>query len=100
MAAPQKFSRSPIQEALVDIRVAVTADEAKLKAVSEAFSSDYPKVKVGQTTNLQIRDGKIVPALSQVSFNGIRRESEDGTKIVQFRRDGFTFNNLRPRSEE
>ena len=43
----------------------------------------------------RIEAGKLLPPTSlDLGVHGLRLEAEDGHRIVQFRRDGFTFNNV------
>jgi uncharacterized protein (TIGR04255 family) len=94
------LKNAPIREALVDIRVRsspeVTIDT--LQAVYQAIESDYPSAEP-----IRIREFGFFATLEQMQTTtvdhgqvGIRCTSNDKTKVVQLRKDGFTYSQLKP----
>lgn len=98
MATPRTLTSPPISEALLDLRAAVSTPAEAFEALSLALRNEYPKSEIrrGLRTELRIEDGKLIPPTTEdLGFRGVWLHNEDGTAIVQFRPDGFTFNNLR-----
>ena len=97
MAVPRELSKPPITEALVGIRAAVSAPVTAYETLSRELQSRYPKVEQRRSvrTEWKIEDGKVVASSGEdLGFQGTLLRSEDGRAVVQFRPDGFTFNNL------
>ena len=97
MAVPRELSKPPITEALVGIRAAVSAPVTAYETLSRELQSRYPKVEQRRSvrTEWKIEDGKVVASSGEdLGFQGTLLRSEDGRAAVQFRPDGFTFNNL------
>jgi len=95
------FSNPPIKEALVDIRFNFGVSQPNLNTfekVYEKIKNEYPKkqtLKWGQfSVNINEKNAPVMQ--SSGGDNGYRFDSNDGTKIVQFRTDGFTFSKLKP----
>lgn len=98
VAKPQQLSRPPIFEALVDIR----ADAPNVMDVSdrlaEALKDEFPKNTVSREMRAEIKvhEGRLLPPLTRdLGPHGLQLSNADGSLAVQFRRDGFTLNNLR-----
>lgn len=96
--SPKHYSRAPLTEALIDIRVELP---------SEMTLSNLSKVHVGQEENYPRREENIivhgkmsvgaeVGASATQTSNGYRYLSKDSRQIFQARLDGFTFNRLAP----
>lgn len=97
MTTPRKLSRPPITEALIDIRSVISAPQEVLTTLADEFTTEFPQRKITQTMSakLEIREGKLVPPeLHEGGFHGVHVFNEAGTLAVQFRLDGFTFNNI------
>jgi len=94
------LAHPPIVEALVDIRVPVSAgvDITLLKNAHEQVKNDYPVIhEQREWVHRSEHRGEEVTGMEiQFGTHGVQFVSEDGKQIVQFRRDGFTFNRLFP----
>ena len=95
------LNKAPIVEAVIDLRVRLPADFdiASFKALHPQFQAEYPKVEDQKLVEHEFEQvpGK-QPSLS-VQDHGIQGyvfRSADDANIVQFRRNGFTFNRLKP----
>jgi uncharacterized protein (TIGR04255 family) len=98
MATPRDLRNPPIVEALVDIRAAVSASPETFEAVARELQSTYPtrKVRRGVKAEFRVEQGKLIPPTAEdLGFQGVMLHSESGRELVQFRPDGFTFNNLK-----
>lgn len=100
MATPQALREPPITEALIDFRIAsdpgITSERL---AGLRAQLPEYPNVEEKRQfqAELRVEAGKLQqPAMSDLGFRGMVFRNADGTRLVQFRRDGFTLNQLRP----
>ena len=99
MVAPRQLARPPITEALVDVRIArdERLDIERLQRLRAQLKDDYPKFdeKKQFQAEFRVEAGKLLPPTAQdLGFNGVWLTSADGSRIVQFRPDGFTFNNV------
>jgi uncharacterized protein (TIGR04255 family) len=99
MALPRPLSRPPITEALVDFGFVsdegLTSDRAQ--PLRQALAAEYPKAEEKRQLEAQFRveAGKLLPPRARdLGFHGLFLRSDDATKLVQFRADGFTFNNV------
>lgn len=95
------IAHPPIREALIDVRFnfgVAQPDYHIFEKLHEKIKADYPKKQVlkwGQLSmNMQAEGEPIVKTTG--GEHGYRFDSADGTKIVQFRTDGFTFSKLKP----
>lgn len=95
------FPNPPIREALLDIRTQLP-DEVMLEGLSsfhEKIKEQFPKKekRFSWEGSFQLKPGS-APEMIQPSGgpHGFFFKSEDEQKIVQARKDGFTFNQLRP----
>src|SRR5438105_13252729 len=101
MATPGHLSTPPIVEALVDIRIAspISIDSRVLEPLKQQFISRFSKsvprhkleasIKArgpGQPPEVEARD---------VGFHGLFLQDEAESRVVQFRIDGFTLNQLK-----
>ena len=102
MAVPRPLSRPPIKEALVDFRIASDSaiDAGRLQALRDKVSLQYPNIEEqrGFKAEFRIEDGRVSPSAEELGFAGIFCKTADGTRIAQFRPDGFTLNQLAPYS--
>jgi uncharacterized protein (TIGR04255 family) len=99
MAEPRQLARPPITEALVDIRILADEgiDPTHLQPLRERLVDRYPKSdeKKRFQTQFRVEAGKLMPPLTEdLGFHGLWLSTSDGSRIVQFRPDGFTFNNI------
>ncbi len=104
MSQPQAFPNlpnAPITEAIFDFRVKLPDgfDVAKFAALRPWLEQEYPKFeekKVMQFGFQQEAGKPPVQSMVDLGVHGHFFRSSDETKIAQFRRDGFTFNQLKP----
>lgn len=107
MTQIRHLSRPPIREAVFDIRV--QANEAlevnRLHVIPahlrDALTTTLPIHLVESTFQIpgQAPDARTktpVPPTARQTRVGSRHQNAEGTRIVQFRADGFTVNHLRP----
>ncbi|OFV90127.1 MAG: hypothetical protein A3H95_13875 [Acidobacteria bacterium RIFCSPLOWO2_02_FULL_64_15] len=98
MATPGRLTHPPIQEALVDLRIAstTTIDAGVLEPLKQEFRSRYPKSEPKQRMEARIEQqvGRAPTVQARVGFHGLFLKSEDDSRIVQFRTDGFTLNQV------
>ena len=95
------LSRAPIVEALIDFRVRLPADfeVTRFKDVHAQFEAAYPKIEERKFNEHKFEhapDKEPSHTIADRGIHGYLFHSADGTQIVQFRRDGFTFNRLKP----
>lgn len=90
---------APIKEALVDVRCKLQRDFEvdQFKTIGTDISKDYPIEKsiTLHEAKIGVKD-KEKSVITYDKVTGYRYESKDGTRIVQLRLDGFTFNRLSP----
>jgi uncharacterized protein (TIGR04255 family) len=100
MANQRHLAKAPITEALVDFRAELppASDAAILKALAEQIRETYPTAEPIRIFAGEIRlsPGGVSQTAAERGLLGLLCKSADGTRIVQLRRDGFTFNKLRP----
>lgn len=100
MIAKRHLPNAPIQEALIDFRVALpdelTLDD--LSGMQQKVHAEYPVIKTIKHGMLgfQLLDNQEPKTSIESTTIGYRCESEDGSQIVQFRMNGFTFSKLPP----
>jgi uncharacterized protein (TIGR04255 family) len=92
---------APITEALIDLRAELPAnfDVAKLAALPGGVASNYPtrKVQRGRSVRFDLVPGGSSKFTDKdTGTEGFHFVSRDGRQVVQMRKDGFTFNRLRP----
>jgi uncharacterized protein (TIGR04255 family) len=100
MARPGRLARPPIHEALVDLRIAGAdgIDDALLKPLKHEFSTQYPKADIRRRFEARVQprtDSQPDVQARDAGFHGLFLATADDSKIVQFRVDGFTLNQLR-----
>jgi uncharacterized protein (TIGR04255 family) len=101
VGAPRALARPPITEALIDLRIASdpAIDATRLSALHDLLKPDYPSVNERREVRAQLtveQGGKLLPSSEDLGFGGLFFKSADGRRIAQFRRDGFTLNQLPP----
>ena len=100
MARNRHLPNAPISEALIDIRV-VYPDEVDVNlfgSIPSNIASLFPTKKAIKSLVAGFRlnmEEASTQSLDE-SIVGYRYESEDTTKVVQMRKDGFTFSKLKP----
>ena len=96
------FPKAPIHEALLDLQVVLPPDSERLdfklfgQGLEDRFPEKQKRVELVQSFQFA-DDQKQIPPVKNVS--GYLFTSKQHGKTVQARRDGFTFNKLRPYSK-
>jgi uncharacterized protein (TIGR04255 family) len=104
MAEAQSYSKPPVSEALIDIRVeplpAMQLDI--IRHLHEQLIKDYPTPRPQQRWegSLEIGGDSITTGQKAYGVTGYSFESQDRKRIVQYRLDGFTCNFLKPDPSE
>ena len=94
-----KYKNAPIKEAVFDIRVEGISKPAKLiDNIHEQIKDLFPKIRkrIDFQSQLEIRDEKQYYNQQGSQLTGFIFTSQDETRQVQFRNNGFTFNMLKP----
>ena len=99
MATAGRLSNPPIKEALVDLRAPVLGafDQGMLSPLWPQLRERYPKLEVRNQLQAQIeaRAGQLPEAhASDLGFHALVLTSADGSRLAQFRKDGFTLSQL------
>lgn len=98
MTTPRTLRKPPIREALIDFRIAVdsTIDADRLSTLRNVLA-DYPIVEEKRQFKAEVRVAKgeiAAPAVADLGFAGLFFRTADRSRLAQFRRDGFTLNQL------
>lgn len=98
MAAPRVLARPPIQEALVDIRAAA-APEVAAESFKELAPKlpEYPDLNEKREVRAELRlegSGLQVQSPQDSAIVGVLFRPTDKSRVAQFRKDGFTLNQL------
>jgi uncharacterized protein (TIGR04255 family) len=99
MAAPRELAQPPIAEALMDVRVVVEhpINIERLSPLRDELIQAFPKVDERRQVagEFRVESGKLLPpTMRDVGFHGLWMRTADETRLVQFRTDGFAFNNV------
>ena len=98
MAAPRPLRNPPITEALVDIRFAGTPpDETVLEPLRRQLAGRYPQVEARRAMQADFKVEKKElkgGPVADLGFVGLFFKSANEKLLAQFRRDGFTLNQL------
>lgn len=104
MSDVPSYSKPPVREALIDIRIdPVTPENLRpLEDLHERLVKEYPHKKTQHkySGGFKFQEGKVVSTPTEGGPIGYRFQSEDGRKLIQVRLDGFTFNRLKPDPNE
>jgi uncharacterized protein (TIGR04255 family) len=92
------YSRAPITEALIDLRVTPTAevDVAALESIHSQEAERYPEKKKLFAFTAELRTGDEVSANATQLERGWALISVDKRQVFQAQVDGFTFSRLTP----
>lgn len=100
MSDTPNYSRPPVGEALIDIKIDPLSPEnlPLLEALHAQLSEDYPtkKTRHRYTSTIAVEAGAFVTTPAASGPLGYWFESADNRRIVQARLDGFTYNNIKP----
>jgi uncharacterized protein (TIGR04255 family) len=92
------LKNAPITEALIDIRVKLSAnfDVQKIDSLYESIKEQYPHKETQRISKVEIetKEEKVKPISHKI--NGYRYFSSDKKQVIQARMDGFTFSRLHP----
>jgi len=98
-----KYNNPPIIEAIFDIRVDGISEFSidKIENLHSKIISEYPNKKrqVNFIGKIEFKDNIQVSNESDSQINGVVFLNNNNSRQVQFRKDGFTFNMLKPYSE-
>lgn len=95
------LNNAPIREALIDVRAALPADAglALLDSVDDRMRAAFPERKTIHQGRFQVnfdfKEGASETSAEHGAL-GVRYESQDGKRIVQFRLNGYTYSRLAP----
>lgn len=103
LSSVEQFKTPPIQEALLDVQVTLSGETslAVLRQFQTGLESRFPErqERISLQQGFQISGAGDSQAItSSRSVDGYLFVAKADGKIVQARRDGFTFNKLRPYS--
>lgn len=91
---------APIREAIIDIRVkpATNFYVSEFKALKGKFSENFPIMEERQAFSASINFGPGKPNLQEENneLDAIIFRSEDQNEVLQFKKQGFTLNKLKP----
>lgn len=93
------YSRSPLTEAVIDIRVALpeVITLETLAQIQAGQEDSYPTRQDAIFVQGQLStDPGVPPATGSRTHTGYRFVSQDERQVIQARRDGFTFSRLAP----
>jgi uncharacterized protein (TIGR04255 family) len=97
-----QYKNAPIQEAVFDIRVnkVSNVDVMHYESLRESVLSEYPKTeqKIQVSGKYRFEKSDFITEHGTPKKMGIIFTNNEGNKKVQFRKDGFTFNQLKPYS--
>jgi uncharacterized protein (TIGR04255 family) len=94
----QHYSRAPITEAIIDLRVQLRDDlpAAELRKAHLGQESAYPQVEAVNVTVGHMEVGERISTAATTKHMGFWFRSADGKQIYQARLDGFTMSRLMP----
>ena len=100
MQVSRHYSRAPITEAIIDLRVTLPEGFSvdKLTEIYTSISDNFPKKEPMHTSSLMFEAGPAIKIDASQRQNGLLLRSEDGKRILQATLSGFTFNRLAPYS--
>ncbi len=94
------YSRPPVSEALIDIKVENLPDDIipKLRKLHERFLPDFPIIitRVQVEGKITLKNAEFTHERPSGEILGFLFEKSDKKQIVQVKRNGFTFNQLKP----
>ncbi|EKD24111.1 MAG: hypothetical protein ACD_81C00106G0003 [uncultured bacterium] len=95
-----KYLKSPIREAIFDVRLKFSKqpEMSVFEEIYEQIKLEYPTKQLitRRSVSLEVSGEESPKVNSGQEPWGVRFISQDGTKVAQFRLDGFTFSKLKP----
>ncbi len=100
MAKQRRLEQPPLREAVFDFRLAQELPSSFIDKVSTRKPKRFEKVLKLYRSNLSLQfgDGKLVTPEAATNTSeqyGWRYNTNDGSEVVQFRRDGITYSVLK-----
>lgn len=100
MVSKIKYTKPPLMEALLDIRVGIDPEfeSKRLEEFYQAVKSNFP-IKQVQTqfqTEFKVKKDKNPVVNTVKKINGLILKAIDNSRILQSKLDGYTFNKLKP----
>lgn len=98
MSNSKYYSKAPITEALLDIRVRPSAalTLSSLASIQQEVSNDYPDFENTLSIENNLTTGQSVITQTKTSLTGFRFWHKERKYVFQARLDGFTFSRLSP----
>jgi uncharacterized protein (TIGR04255 family) len=94
------YDNAPITEALIDLQVeyANLPSQSDFEASAKRLSARFPSAIAMHEFQVSVNGlpGIAAPVLSDATAVGMRLTSDDGLRILQLQRRGFTFSHLPP----
>ena len=104
MAEATPYTKPPVSEALIDLRVDPLPAEqlSAIKSLHEKLIGEYPTHKPQKKWEglWEIGEDTVSTSQKTLGVTGYSFESKDKKRIVQCRLDGFTCNFLKPEASE
>jgi uncharacterized protein (TIGR04255 family) len=100
MQGSRHYSRAPITEAIIDLRVTLPEGFSvdKLTEIYTSIRDNFSTKEPMHTSSLMFEAGPAIKIDASQQQNGLLFRSEDGKRIFQATLSGFTFNRLGPYS--
>src|SRR5712691_10530672 len=98
MQAPRHYSRAPITEAIIDLKVTLPEGFSvdKLTDIHAHISDRFPTQEPIHAGSLLFQSGPNIKIDASRQHHGFLFRSEDGLRVFQATLSGFTFNRLAP----
>ncbi len=98
MQVSQHYSKAPITEALIDLKVTLPEEFSTndLANIYSRISNRFPTQESIQTGSLVFQAGPTIRVDANQQHSGFLFRSKDGVKILQATLNGFTFSRLAP----
>lgn len=102
MVEQRHYSRAPITEAVIDVRLGFDGISHHCPAIADlddlgnSFRDAYPSKRMLWAVQANIEADADGNSTVNREAIGISRRTADARQIVQLRRDGFTFSRLKP----
>jgi uncharacterized protein (TIGR04255 family) len=100
VATQRQLANPPLREVLIDIQLTTELPKEFAEALSQLKIAGLEKKQELKTGQFEIKIGRVSEAVvKQDEVLGWRYESEDGSRVVQLRRNGITCSILRGYSD-
>ena len=94
------LARAPLVEAVIELRARAADgfDEASSRGHFESKLTGYSFLDSSRTFqhSSKLENGELTTKVEDLGWKGMRFQSDDKTRIIQFNQDGFVFSHLRP----